>query len=110
METASGLQYKVVKQGSGEKAVSASDKVELDYELKLMDGTVVDSSYMKGAHSTFALNRVIEGFREGVMIMPMGSHYIFYIHPDLGYGTNAPAKIGPEALLIFEVETYSIVK
>lgn len=107
--TASGLQYKVIKQGTGAKA-TANDSVELDYELKLLSGEVIDSSYARGEHSTFPMSGVIEGFREGVMLMPMGSHYIFYIHPDLGYGAQATGGMGPNSLLIFEVETYSIVK
>ncbi len=107
--TESGLQYKIVEQGTGEKA-TAEDSVELDYELKLLDGTVVDSSYARGEHSVFPMSGVIEGFKEGVMLMPMGSHYIFYIHPDLGYGSQATGNMGPNSLLIFEVETYSISK
>ena len=67
-------------------------------------------SYARGEHSTFPLSGVIEGFREGVMLMPMGSHYIFYIHPDLGYGDRATGSMDPNSLLIFNVETYSIVK
>jgi FKBP-type peptidyl-prolyl cis-trans isomerase len=105
--TKSGLQYKIIKQGTGAKA-AAEDSVELDYELKLLDGTVVDSSYARGEHSVFPMSGVIEGFKEGVMLMPMGSHYIFYIHPDLGYGSQATGSMGPNSLLIFEVETYSI--
>lgn len=107
--TGSGLQYEIVRQGTGEFAAS-TDSVELDYELKLLDGTVIDSSYARGEHSTFPLSGVIEGFREGVMLMPMGSHYIFYIHPDLGYGDKATGSMDPNSLLIFNVETYSIVK
>lgn len=107
--TGSGLQYEIVRQGTGEFATS-TDSVELDYELKLLDGTVIDSSYARGEHSTFPLSGVIEGFREGVMLMPMGSHYIFYIHPDLGYGDRATGSMDPNSLLIFNVETYSIVK
>ncbi len=107
--TESGLQYKVIKQGTGERA-TASDSVELDYELKLLDGTVIDSSYARGEHSVFAMSGVIAGFSEGVMLMPMGSHYIFYIHPDLGYGAQPVGGMEPNSLLIFEVETYSISK
>lgn len=107
--TGSGLQYEIVRQGTGEFATS-TDSVELDYELKLLDGTVIDSSYARGEHSTFPLSGVIEGFREGVMLMPMGSHYIFYIHPNLGYGDRATGSMDPNSLLIFNVETYSIVK
>ena len=107
--TGSGLQYEIVRQGTGEFAAS-TDSVELVYELKLLDGTVIASSYARGEHSTFPLSGVIEGFREGVMLMPMGSHYIFYIHPDLGYGDRATGSMDPNSLLIFNVETYSIVK
>ena len=105
--TASGLQYQVIKKGNGALA-KATDSVELDYELKLLDGTVIDSSYARGEHSTFPMGSVIEGFKEGVMLMPMGSHYTFYIHPDLGYGAQQTGSMGPNSLLIFEVETYSI--
>ena len=98
----------MIKQGSGEKVTDKTAKVELDYELRLLDGTVVDSSYKRGKHSTLQLTQVIEGFREGVMLMPMGSHYIFYIHPDLGYGAKGSGNTEPNSLLIFEIETYSI--
>lgn len=108
-KTASGLQYKIIKQGNGEKVTDRNAKVEMDYELKLLDGTVVDSSYKRGKPSTLQLNKVIEGFREGVMLMPMGSHYIFYIHPNLGYGEKGSGNTEPNSLLIFEIETYSIV-
>ena len=105
--TESGLQYQIVRQGDGALA-KETDSVELDYELTLMDGTVIDSSYARGEHSTFPLSSVIAGFREGVMLMPMGSSYVFYIHPDLGYGDQATGSMDPNSLLIFKVETYSI--
>ena len=105
--TESGLQYQVVRQGDGAMA-KENDSVELDYELTLMDGTVIDSSYARGEHSTFPLSGVIAGFREGVMLMPMGSSYVFYIHPNLGYGDQAAGSMEPNSLLIFKVETYSI--
>ena len=105
--TESGLQYQVVRQGDGALA-KETDSVELDYELTLMDGTVIDSSYARGEHSTFPLSGVIAGFREGVMLMPMGSSYVFYIHPNLGYGDQATGSMEPNSLLIFKVETYSI--
>ena len=107
LTTDSGLQYEIIRQGDGAMA-GEDDSVELDYELKLMDGTVIDSSYARGEHSTFPLSGVIAGFREGVMLMPMGSHYIFYIHPSLGYGDQATGSMDPNSLLIFNVETYSI--
>ena len=105
--TESGLQYQVIRQGDGAQA-KETDSVELDYELTLMDGTVIDSSYVRGEHSTFPLSGVIAGFREGVMLMPMGSSYVFYIHPNLGYGDQATGSMEPNSLLIFKVETYSI--
>lgn len=107
LTTESGLQYEILRQGDGAVA-GEDDSVELDYELKLMDGTVIDSSYARGEHSTFPLSGVIAGFREGVMLMPMGSHYVFYIHPSLGYGDQATGSMDPNSLLIFNVETYSI--
>ena len=107
LTTESGLQYEIVRQGDGALA-KATDSVELDYELTLMDGTVIDSSYERGEHSTFPLTGVIPGFSEGVMLMPMGSEYVFYIHPSLGYGEQATGSMGPNSLLFFKVETYSI--
>ncbi|MCF0261381.1 MAG: FKBP-type peptidyl-prolyl cis-trans isomerase [Sphaerochaetaceae bacterium] len=107
--TSTGLQYQIVSQGKGAKP-SKSDTVELDYELKLLNGEVIDSSYARGEHSSFPMTSVIAGFAEGVTLMPLGSHYIFYIHPDLGYGEANQGSIEPNSLLIFEVETYSIVK
>ncbi len=106
--TESGLQYKIVTQGTGVQPTDA-DTVELDYKLTLLDGTVIDSSYDRGEHSSFAMTGVITGFAEGCKLMPIGSHYIFYIHPDMGYGSSSVGNIEPNSLLIFEVETYAIV-
>jgi len=106
--TDSGLQYKVIRQGDGALA-SDTDTVELDYELKTIYGDILDSSYERGEHSEFSMDYVIDGFKEGVMLMPMGSHYIFYIHPSLGYGDMSTGSLEPNSLLIFNVETYAIV-
>ena len=107
--TESGLQYLVVKEGSGERPTMA-DSVELNYELTLLNGEVLDSSYDRGQRATFPMSGVIAGFAEGVTLMPLGSHYIFYIHPKLGYGEGDLNGSGGNQLLMFEVETYSIVK
>ena len=107
--TVSGLQYRIIRQGSGAVA-KATDSVELDYELTSLSGKVLDSSYARGKHSTFHMSGVIQGFREGVMLMPMGSCYIFYIHPSMGYGEQGTGNIEPNTLLIFKVETYNIAK
>ena len=106
--TKSGLQYKIVREGTGKRPVATST-VELDYKLTLLDGTVMDSSYDRGAHAQFSLESVIKGFSEGVQLMPIGSKYIFYIHPSLGYGERSLSGLGGNELLIFEVETYAIV-
>ena len=108
--TASGLQYEVIKMGNGEKP-NATDKVEVHYHGILEDGTVFDSSVDRGQTISFPLNRVIQGWTEGVQLMPVGSKFKFIIPPELGYGDRgAGAVIPPNAILIFEVELFSIEK
>jgi len=106
--TASGLEYKVIKQGSGPKP-SATDTVTVNYEGKLIDGTVFDSSYQRGKPATFPLNRVIKGWTEGLQLMPVGSKYKLFIPAKLAYGAQgAGDRIGPNQTLIFTVELLSI--
>lgn len=105
--TSSGLQYKVIKEGTGAKPKDTST-VEVDYKLTLLDGTVADSSYARGEHSSFPISGVVKGFAEGCKLMSVGSHYIIYVHPNLGYGTQAAGSISPNSLLIFEIEMYAI--
>jgi len=108
--TPSGLQYEVINLGHGAKP-SATDKVKVHYEGRLIDGTVFDSSYQRGEPITFGLNQVIKGWTEGVQLMPVGSKFRFYIPYDLGYGANgAGGSIPPYAALIFDVELISIEK
>jgi FKBP-type peptidyl-prolyl cis-trans isomerase FkpA len=77
----------------------------------LLDGTQFDSSYEKDGPQTFPVTQFIRGFSEGLQLMPEGSHYRFYIPPDLGYGPQgSPPIIGPNAMLIFEVELLEIVE
>lgn len=110
-ETPSGLQYKVVSLGSGEKP-SATSKVKVHYKGTLIDGTKFDSSYDRNQPATFGLNQVIKGWTEGLQLMPEGSKFIFYIPSDLAYGTNPPpgSPIKPGSLLVFEVELLEIIK
>ena len=109
MTTASGLQYKVLEAGSGPKPDSANAEVEVHYEGKLVDGTVFDSSYQRGAPITFFLNQVIPGWTEGVQLMPTGSTYELYIPSELGYGRQgAGGVIPPNATLIFKVELIKV--
>ncbi|HET6396836.1 MAG TPA: FKBP-type peptidyl-prolyl cis-trans isomerase [Pseudoxanthomonas sp.] len=109
--TASGLQYMVLREGSGPRP-SPSDTVRVNYEGKLLDGTVFDSSYARGQPVEFPLNGVIAGWTEGVSLMPVGAKYRFWIPSDLAYGANgAPGgKIGPNAALTFDVELLGIAQ
>lgn len=107
--TSSGLQYKVLQEGTG-AVPTASDTVDVDYTLTLLDGSVVDSSIARGTSSQFSLTQVIAGFSEGICLMKEGSSYRFWIHPSLGYGENGTSSIEPNSLLIFDVTLYSIVK
>jgi len=106
--TASGLQYKVLKEGTG-KQPKPTDTVEVNYEGRLIDGTVFDSSYKRGQSITFPLNQVIPGWTEGVALMKEGAKYEFYIPSNLAYGSNgAGSDIGPDETLIFVVELIKV--
>ena len=105
--TASGLQYKVDKQGSGPKP-KASDTVQVNYKGTLLDGTVFDSSYKRGKPATFPLSGVIPGWSEALQLMPVGSKYTFWIPSKLAYGEHGGGPIGPNSTLKFEVELLKI--
>ncbi len=109
IETSSGLQYKVLEEGTG-KSPAATDEVEVNYEGSLIDGRVFDSSYERGESVSFPLNRVIRGWTEGVQLMKEGATYEFYIPAELAYGPNAPrgSIIGPNSTLIFKVELIKV--
>lgn len=108
--TASGLQYEVIKEGSGQKP-KATDTVTVNYEGKLLSGKVFDSSYERKQPATFPLNGVIKGWTEGLQLMGVGAKYRFYIPSELAYGpSGAGGAIGPNEVLVFEVELVSIGK
>ena len=108
--TASGLQYKVIKAGTGETPKS-SDKVKVKYEGKLIDGTEFDSSYKRVPQtSTFRADQVIKGWTEALTMMPVGSTWELYIPENLGYGQRQAGKIKPYSTLIFKVELEEIEK
>jgi len=105
--TASGLQYKVETMGTGPKP-TATDTVKVHYRGTLLDGTEFDSSYARNEPISFALNRVIAGWTEGVQLMPVGSKFTFYIAPDLAYGEGGGGPIPPNSTLVFDVELLDI--
>lgn len=107
--TDSGLQYRVIKNADGAKP-SATDRVKVNYKGSLPDGTEFDNSAQSGAPVEFPLNAVIPGWTEGLQLMSVGSTYEFVIPPKLGYGEMAPPMIGPNRVLIFEVELVEIIK
>jgi len=107
--TPSGLQYEVVKEGTGRQP-KASDTVRCHYEGTLIDGTVFDSSYRRGMPAEFGLRQVIAGWTEGVQLMKEGSIFKFYIPYNLAYGERgAGADIPPYAALIFTVELIKVL-
>jgi FKBP-type peptidyl-prolyl cis-trans isomerase FklB len=104
----SGLQYKILKAGSGPKP-TVSDSVICNYRGTLLDGKEFDSSYKRGQPATFPVGRVIRGWTEALQLMPVGSKWQLFIPSDLAYGANGAGRdIGPNATLIFEVELISI--
>ncbi len=106
----SGLQYKILKQGTGKKP-GPTDKVKVHYTGKTIDGKVFDSSVQRGQPVTFSVNEVIPGWQEALKMMPVGSKWELYIPSDLAYGARGSSPyIQPYATLIFDVELLSIEK
>jgi len=104
-----GLQYKVLKEGTGKKP-QAADTVSVHYKGTLIDGTEFDSSYKRGQPAEFPVNRVIKGWTEALQLMPEGSKWMLYIPSRLAYGERGTpgGPIGPNETLIFEVELLKI--
>lgn len=107
--TPSGLQYKVIKEGTGEKPTATSE-VKVHYKGTLTDGTEFDSSYKRNEPAQFPLNGVIPGWTEGLQLMPVGSTYEFVIPSELAYGEPGRPGIPPNSVLVFQVELLEIVK
>jgi FKBP-type peptidyl-prolyl cis-trans isomerase FklB len=106
--TASGLQYKVIKEGNGGQPKS-TDTVTVNYRGTLIDGTEFDSSFKRGQPATFPVGGVIKGWTEALQLMKAGSKYQLFIPPDLAYGEHSPGpQIPPNSALIFEVELMTV--
>ena len=104
----SGLQYKILKEGTGPKP-TATDTVVCNYRGTLINGTEFDSSYKGGQPATFPVNGVIKGWTEVLQLMPVGSKWQVFVPSDLAYGERSPApEIGPNSTLIFEIDLLSI--
>jgi FKBP-type peptidyl-prolyl cis-trans isomerase FklB len=104
----SGLQYKILKEGTGPKP-TATDTVVCNYRGTLINGTEFDSSYKGGKPATFPVNQVIKGWTEALQLMPVGSKWQVFVPSDLAYGERGPgAEIGPNSTLIFEIDLLSI--
>ncbi|MBQ8968138.1 MAG: FKBP-type peptidyl-prolyl cis-trans isomerase [Bacteroidaceae bacterium] len=105
----SGLQYKVLTKGEGE-VPTATQRVKVNYEGHLIDGTEFDSSYKRNEPATFGCNQVIKGWTEALTLMPVGSKWELYIPQELAYGDRETGNIPPYSTLIFTVELLEIVK
>lgn len=109
VETESGLQYKIETEGTG-IAPAMTDTVEVNYEVRLIDGTVFDSSYERGESTKFPLDRVIKGWGEGLTYIKEGGKIQLYIPSDLAYGSRGTGPIPGNSTLIFDVELIKVYK
>ena len=107
--TPSGLQYKILTVGTGE-IPTKDDKVKVNYEGHLIDGTEFDSSYKRNKPVTFPVGQVIAGWTEALCMMPVGSKWMLYVPQELAYKDREQAKIPPFSCLIFTVELLEIEK
>jgi len=103
----SGLQYQVMKEGTG-PVPKETDRVKVHYRGELLGGPEFDSSYGRGEPSTVAASGVIAGWKEALRIMPVGSQWRLWVPPQLAYGNQGKAGIGPHATIVFEVELLAI--
>ncbi|WP_367914203.1 FKBP-type peptidyl-prolyl cis-trans isomerase [Leadbetterella sp. DM7] len=105
----SGLQYQVIKEGTGARP-TLDDQVKVHYSGETLDGNEFDSSVKRGEPVVFGLTQVIKGWTEVLQLMPVGSKWKVFIPEDLAYGLQAPPVIGPNQTLVFEIELLNIVK
>ncbi len=109
ISTASGLQYRVISKGFGPKP-TAADRVKVNYRGTLIDGSEFDSSYKHGQPAIFQVGKIIKGWQEALQLMPAGANWRVYVPPHLGYGKGgAGSKIGPNEVLIFDIELIAVL-
>jgi FKBP-type peptidyl-prolyl cis-trans isomerase FklB len=109
IELPDGLQYEVLKKGSGNKP-KISDKVKCHYHGTLINGTVFDSSIQRGKPAVFGVSQVIAGWTEALQRMEVGAKWRLFIPPELAYGKRGAGEmIGPDSTLIFDVELLEII-
>ncbi len=106
----SGLQYKVITKGKGDKSPKPEDTIKCHYRGTTIDGVEFDSSYKRGEPAEFQLNRVIKGWTEALQLMKTGDKWELYIPSDIAYGDRQAGPIKPGSTLIFEVELISIAE
>ena len=106
--TDSGLQYSIIKTVTEGASPKLEDQVTVHYRGSLIDGTEFDSSYDRGKPASFGVGKVIRGWQEGLQLMKVGEKYKFTIPAELAYGKQGPPSIGPDQVLLFEVELISI--
>lgn len=107
--SASGLQYKILTEGTGQRP-TASDRVKVHYRGTLINGEEFDSSYKRGQPAEFAVKGIIKGWTEALQLMKKGAKWQLFIPPNLAYGQRGTPNIGPNSVLIFEVELLDIIK
>ena len=107
--TESGLQYEVLREGEG-ATPAPTDRIRIHYKGSLIDGTQFDSSYDRDEPLELGVTEFISGFSEGLQLMSVGSHFMFYIPSEIGYGAVGQGQIGPNETLIFEVELLEIIE
>ncbi len=101
----SGLQFQVVREGpAGGQRPKLGDEVKVNYEGKLIDGTVFDSSYERGQPAAMPLKALIPGWQEALQLMRPGDEWILYVPPTLGYGAEGAGQVPPGAAMIFRIE------
>ncbi len=107
--TESGLQYLLIDGCDGEKP-GLNDSVQVHQRISLVDGTIIDDTYKTSDPAVFSMEEAIAGYREGLLLMSVGSRYRFFIHPDLAWGKRgAGRKIGPNAVLIIDARLIRVI-